>query len=387
MLITVEKADQLIASQFRRRPVERRDLADAAGCILRETIRADRDYPPYDRSTMDGIAVRHSSAQRWNVEQLARAGEPRKRLRAGSGCIEIMTGAVLPSGCDTVIPYEHLEIKNGSARALRSAQRGQFIHRRGQDRIRGEVLLEAGSLLTAPAIAVAASTGAKSVRVWASPSVAVISTGDEIVQLGRAALPHQIRPSNGYGMAAALRSAGCGSHMLLAPDDPRALERVLRRALHDHDWVIVSGGVSMGKADFVPATLKRLGVKTRFHGVSLRPGKPFLFGVGRAGQAVFAFPGNPVSSLVCFRRFLLPLVRPDRTEHAMLTRRMEFNPPLTLFLPVTVSAGADGKIRATPVPYSGSGDLAAAAASDGILELPRTRRSFPAGYVGRLWRW
>jgi molybdopterin molybdotransferase len=219
------------------------------------------------------------------------------------------------------------------------------------------------------------------------PSFAVVSTGDEIVDVGRRVAAHQIRPSNAYGMAAALRGLGCEAETPIVGDNRGKILQVLEKALRTRDGLIISGGVSMGKADFVPDVLRALRVKPKFHGVSQRPGRPFWFGLSPAGKPVFALPGNPVSSLVCFRRFVLPLLRDDPPEFAALAAKVVFDKPLTFFLPVRVASGRDGKLQATPLRYGGSGDLNAVGESDGFLELAKDRDVFPVGFVARFWRW
>lgn len=385
-LISVERAERLIRAALPAPRVGFRPIREAAGCTLMETIRADRDLPPYDRVTMDGIALRHGNAGRIRIEGVVRAGAPRAALRDPDACVEIMTGAVLPRGCDAVVPYEDLRVADGRAVIRAPARKGQFIHRRGSDRRKGEVLLRSGDRLDAPRIALLAAVGRSRVRVRFPPSVAVISTGDEIVEVGRRVASHQIRPSNACGVAAALRARGCRVECPIVGDREDRIFQSLEKALSANDVVLVSGGVSKGRADFVPAALRRLGVRCVFHGVSQQPGRPLWFGT-QGRKLVFALPGNPVSSLACFTRFVVPAFWPAPAEFALLARRIEYRKPLTFFQPVRVVAGRDGVLRADPVRYGGSGDLAAASAGDGFLELEKGVGVFPAGSAARFWRW
>ncbi len=387
-MVSVEQAARIIANQRGAWPVESLPILDAVGRSLAETIRADRDQPPYDRVTMDGIAVAwRANARQWRIEKMARAGAETQTLKnRREGCVEVMTGAVLPRGCDTVIPYEDTSIREGFATLTRDAERGQYVHRRGSDLKRGALWIRPGVVLTATRIAGLAAVGRAFVRVVRAPRVAILSTGDEIIPVDQPAKARQIRPSNALGMAAALRRNGCEVKVPIVGDREAAIFQSLEKALKGSDVVIVSGGVSKGRADFVPVCLARAGVKKLFHGVSQQPGKPMWFGA-KGRKLVFALPGNPVSSLVCFHRLVRSALFHSEIEFAELTERVVYEKPLTFFMPVIARAGKDGKLRATPVRYGGSGDLHAAGASDGFLELEKGKKVFEAGHVARFWRW
>ena len=243
-------------------------------------------------------------------------------------------------------------------------------------------------------IAIIASCGLESVLVGKPPVVRVISTGNELIAPGNPVADHQIRMSNGPALVAMLWQQGftdtTHDHLV---DEPALLKQRIADHLQEADVLILSGGVSMGKADFVPQVLADLSVEAVFHKISQRPGKPMWFGKGPDEQIVFALPGNPVSALVCCRQYVLPALlqatgRNDAPqETATLHEAVTFNPSLTCFLPVRTSILADGKISATPVPTNTSGDFAALSGTDGYVELPRERSEFAAGSLVQLHRW
>ncbi len=399
-LISVEQAEALIAQQIKPTQLVNCSLDNAAGEVLRTDVCTERDEPPFDRVMMDGIATHHKAfakgQRKYVVQATQAAGEPPLQLKSDDACIEIMTGAVLPTGCDCVIPVEDIEISEGHAE-LRDGvapEAGQFIHRRGSDRPGGTRVLEAGTLLGATEVAVLAATGQASVPVSRRPRISVISTGDELVDPGRPIEPYQVRRSNPYGIVAALRLAGFSdirsAHL---PDDPVVMRREIEAHLSRSEVLVLSGGVSMGKHDHVPAIMDAMGVIVRFHRVAQRPGKPLWFGTGLDGQLVFALPGNPVSVLVCLYRYVLPALElmlggtSDLLERVELAAAVEFAPKLSWFLPVRLRASADGTLLAQPNPPNTSGDLTSLAGTDGFVELAAEQSQFSAGLVTPLIRW
>lgn len=393
-------AERLIAEHLTCMPIESLPVGQCAGAVLRENIYAERDHPPFDRVAMDGIALLSSATgsglRRFKVQGTQAAGEPASALLGSENCIEVMTGAVLPGGCDTVIPVERLrsgdgyvEIDEGQGRAAWSN-----IHRRASDRTQGSLLLAAGSVLHAPEIAVAASAGMARVRVSSQPAIVVVSTGNELVEPGDPIAPHQIRRSNAYAVAAALRQRGfqrvADDHL---PDDESQLRRRLRMHLDTHEVVVLSGGVSMGKFDFVPKVLEEIGVRCVLHGVAQRPGRPMWFGTTSQGRAVFALPGNPVSTLVCLVRYVVPAlyaamgVPASSGQRIALAAPIEWTPKLTGFFPVKIAYDDWARPWATPCTTNGSGDFTSLALTDGFVELPPGPADFAKGYVARLYRW
>ncbi len=383
-------------------PFETEDaaLADALGRILHQSVNAERDQPPFDRVTMDGIALDYATlsngARRFAIQSTQAAGDPVQTLADEGNCIEIMTGAVMPKDADCVIPVERISVDDGVAEveADYSATQNQFIHSQGSDHRKGTEVLGAGTMISPMDIAIIASCGFESVSVSKRPVISVISTGNELVPPGQPIEDHQVRLSNGPALVAMLEGQGFDrsehEHLI---DEPEILEKSLAAHLKKSDVLILSGGVSMGKADYVPQVLANLGVKLLFHKISQRPGLPMWFGTGPGKQAVFALPGNPVSTLVCCRQYVLPALflasgRPARqAETAVLAEDVTFNPELTCFLPVRLAANSGGKLVAQPAPTNTSGDFTSLSGTDGYVELEKDTNEFPEGTLVPLHRW
>jgi molybdopterin molybdotransferase len=398
-MLTPAQAATLIEQHLTCLPIESLPLTQAAGAILRENIYAERDQPPFDRVAMDGVAVSSEGAAansgRLRFCGTQAAGDPPQHLADADGCIEIMTGAILPQGCDAVVPVEQIQREGDFVQLGRkSVAPWQNVHRRGSDCRQGALLLAAGTRLSAPEVAIAAGAGMARVRVSAQPMIVVISTGNELVEPGEAIEPHQVRRSNAYGITASLRQHGytrvADDHVR---DDEAELTRRLDFHLRTHDVLILSGGVSMGKLDLVPRVLEKLGVGLVFHHVAQRPGKPMWFGVSQTGPAVFALPGNPVSTLVCLSRYVLPALRaamgqaPSEPRRIAITAPVEVKVPLAYYLPVTLKTDDWGRTSAEPRPTNGSGDFTALAGTDGFVELPPGPNTFAKGFVARFFRW
>ncbi|MBC3785239.1 molybdopterin molybdotransferase MoeA [Spirosoma utsteinense] len=394
-MLSVSDAFSITQDHTLTLPTERVSLDDALGRILREPVRADRDFPPFDRVAMDGIGIRYadfsSGTLSFSVAGMQRAGQPQQNLTEAGTCLEVMTGAMLPIGADTVIRYEDITVADGSATiAIEAIQPGQNVHHRATDRQAGEELLSAGTRLGPAELAVAASVGHITLTVTALPRVALISTGDELVDVGDTPLPHQIRRSNTYMLRAALATLGIRATLHHIIDDEAVLADRLSTLLAENDVLILSGGVSAGKADFVPEVLAGLGVRKAFHKVNQRPGKPLWFGTTSA-KTVFALPGNPVSTVLCAHRYVLPYLRaslglaPALPTYAQLTAPVTFRPDITYFLPVQLSSAPDGRRLAQPLPGSGSADFANLLATSGFMELPADRSDFGEGEAFPVW--
>ena len=398
-MITVDEAREAILAAMPAFEAEAIPVESACGRVLQQDVVAERDQPPFDRVMMDGIAIAHSDfkagAERFPVQCTQAAGDERQSLDAGH-CIEIMTGAALPRGADCIIPVERINITDGVATLEDgyAAEARQFIHAQASDHEHGAVLLRPGKRISPMDIAIIHSAGLVEVSVSRPPTIRVISTGNELVPAGQPIAPHQVRLSNGPAVIALLQQHGyqdCQHDHLV--DEPQLLERRVADHLDAADVLVLSGGVSMGKADFVPEVLGKLGVRVLFHKISQRPGKPMWFGMGPQGQAVFALPGNPVSTLVCARQYVVPaLARASGQadalpDFAVLGQDFSFAPQLTCFLPARLITNAGGQVLAMPVPTNTSGDFAALSATDGCVELSREESSFPAGTVVRLHRW
>lgn len=400
-MLTPAEAEKLILDNLAAFLREDCPLLSAHGRILRHEIRADRDLPPFDRVTMDGYALRSSAAtsgvSKFRIQGTQAAGmRPLKLNDSPDTCVEVMTGAVLPAGADCVIPLEEVT-RDANAITLRPSARAvaeSAIHRRGSDHPAGSTIVPAGTRLTGREIAVAAAIGAGSLVVSAIPKIAVIASGDELVEVDAPVAPHQIRRSNDYALRAALISAGYSRvERFHLRDVKHEVEHLLSHTLAEHDVVLITGGVSKGKFDFLPAALAAQGVKKIFHGVAQRPGKPFWFGISQRRTPVFALPGNPVSAYTCLHRYVLPALAhasgaasaPVRA--AALATSITFQPSLAFLLPVKVRSGPNAELLATPDPTNTSGDFAGLVNTDGFIELPAAQTEFPAGTLARFHPW
>ncbi len=394
MLLTPAEAERLILENIV--PFHREDcpLAAAHGRILRAEIRADRELPPFDRVTMDGYALRTTALaagmRAFRIEGTQAAGMRAFSLgEAADACIEVMTGAVLPQGADCVVPYEETQ-RDGERMMVTAAGAacgaGNAVHRRGSDHVAGEVMVPAGTRLSGREIAVAAACGYAVLTVSQVPKIAVVATGDELVEVESAVAPHQIRRSNDHALRAALLLAGFPIVERFHLRDVRQeIEHLLWHIVAEYDVVVISGGISKGKFDFLPAELDRQGVKKVFQGVAQRPGKPFWFGRSLRGTPVFALPGNPVSAYTCLHRYVLPALwqasgmTPPAPRQVALAERVAFRPKLAWLLPVRLGSGPAAELRATPDPSNTSGDFAGLVGTDGFVELPPGPAEFPAG--------
>jgi len=399
-LISVQEAETLIQQHMPTSSAETCPLPQARGRVLREEIHADRDIPPYDRVMMDGIALDYGSSMckcgPFHVEGISPAGAPPVILQdPEKGCIEVMTGSILPMGCDTIIPYEDVDVQDQTATLQPDiiVNEGQFIHNQGSDHTQHDRLLEQGCRLHPPQFAIAASVGLENLKVAYQPSIAVISTGDELIPAGQPVEAWQIHSINTYSIQASIEGEHLGRcHSYHLPDEQAVMHKQLLSILQEHDIVIISGGVSMGKFDLVPGILMDLGVKPVFHKILERPGKPFWFGTSSTGKPVFGLPGNPVSTLMCLHRYILPALLNAagahvRTHYAQLSTRIDFDLPLTYFPPVRELTNADGMLAVAPLPYHNSGHFSTLANSDGFIELPAKTNSFLPGTVVRYHRW
>jgi len=365
--------------------VEHVALSKAIGKVLQENIYTDRDLPPYNRVAMDGIAINYASFEKGNrhfkIEGTGAAGAQQLTLNAGNNCIEIMTGAVLPAQTDTVIRYEDVVIENGIAKVtIETCVKAQNIHPQGKDHQKGKILINKGTLLCAAEIGIVASVGKPELQVAVPPQIAIISTGNELVDVDEQPMPYQIRSSNVYQIQAQIKQWGIPSDRLHIPDELPIIKQQLASAIDQYDVLLLSGGVSKGKFDYLPQALNDLGVEKAFHKISQRPGKPFWFGTN-ANTTVFAFPGNPVSTFTCLIRYFkiwldayLGVCVKTKTNQAKsypLLEDVHFKPDLTYFLPVKLIANANGATTAKPSKGNGSGDFANLANVDGFLELPK----------------
>ncbi len=402
-MLTPAEAEKLIFAEMAPFASEDCPLTDAQGRVLRVGVRADRDLPPFDRVTMDGYAVRAAAVgagtRVFRIEGTQAAGMIAQKLGAApDACVEVMTGAVLPVGADCVVPYEETtkegKMMTVQAEAAGRQSVGHSLHRRGSDHAAGTEILRAGTRLTGREIAVAAACGQANLTVAMRPKVAVIATGDELVDVATPVAAHQIRRSNDYALRAALLSAGYPQVERFHLRDVRnEIEHRLWHILAEFDVVLLSGGVSKGKFDYLPAVLEALKVKKIFHGVAQRPGKPLWFGVSARRTPVFALPGNPVAAYTCLHRYVLPALAlasglaPAARRTVALAAPVGFRPKLAYFLPVRLSSGPRAELLAMPDPSNTSGDFAGLVGTDGFVELPPEPDEFSAGYLAPFFPW
>ncbi|MCX2719604.1 molybdopterin molybdotransferase MoeA [Lentiprolixibacter aurantiacus] len=389
-MIHYSEALELVLQHARDYGIERVHLKKAVGRVLAENIQADRDFPPFNRATKDGIVLNYSAVENgrrvFEISGILPAGTPASVLEDQETCMEIMTGAVVPFDADTVVMYERLQVENGIATLQSTPEKGQNIHYRGSDIGKGDVILEANKRITASVIGVLASVGVYEVPVKKLPRVAVISTGNELVEVDIIPEAHQIRKSNSYALHAALSSEKIEPMMLHLQDDKDIIRQKLNYLVDEFDVLLLSGGVSRGKYDFIPDVLQEIGIEKSFHRVLQRPGKPFWFGIHpEKGTVVFSFPGNPVSTFANYHLYFKPWLfkgmgLPGQTRTVVLGQAMENTGPLTLFIKVSVY-WEDGVLKATPVKTNGSGDLVSLAKADGLVELQSKANGFKEGEV------
>ncbi|WCT14024.1 molybdopterin molybdotransferase MoeA [Mucilaginibacter jinjuensis] len=384
-MISVEEALQLVRAQIRDYGTEEVELLQSTGHILAQDIVADRAYPPFNRVTMDGIAINSkafSAGRRsFKIEGVQAAGQPQQTLVDTDNCLEVMTGAMLPLGTDVVIPYEQCEIVDGVATVnIEEVSTLQNVHLEGTDSKQGDILVQSGHKITPAIVGLIAASGLSKILVKRLPKVAVCATGDELVEVDEQPLPHQIRQSNSYMLIAALHAEGIHAQRYHLRDDPQVMLEELTTITNYYDVVLLSGAVSKGKFDHLPNVLNRLKMEAIFHGIAQRPGKPFLFGKLPNEVLIFGFPGNPASTFVCYQLYFkawlyqslgisLPVMK------AFLSRPFSFKPNLTLHALVTITYN-EGKLIATPIETSTSGDMVNLALAQGILSLPADRNEF-----------
>ncbi len=387
-MITVNSALSEVLSKPKSLVEQLVDLEQAQGRILAEDVFADRDFPPFDRVAMDGIALSFNHLTNGNsklfIQEVQAAGSPQTQLLEGKDfCIEVMTGAILPRDCDTVVPYEQLDKFSDHVRLDNHVViQNKNIHRKGSDQKKGDLLIRRGKTLNAGDIGILATVGKNKLLVYKAPSIALLSTGDELVPVSQTPAPYQIRRSNTIFMKSDLRQKGFLADDYHFEDNLEGLKSKLSDLLNRYDVIICSGAVSKGKFDFLPQALEELEVETLFHRVAQRPGKPFWFG-NKSEKLVFGFPGNPVSTFVCYHYYFLSWLNGDvKEEYATLKEKIEFSPDLTLFQPVKILG--DG--CATPIKLNGSGDLVGLSLADGMLVLPQDKSIFEEGENYRLIR-
>ena len=414
LLLSFEDARRLVeqhAAQVHPGAEETQDLLHAAGRVLAEPITADRDIPPFPRATRDGYAVRTADLATLpaklrvigEIKAGPLPGHVPSTLNRGEA-FSIMTGAPVPPGPDAVVMVEYTSLQGDSVEITKSVTPGENIVAQGAEAKRGSLLLDRGTWLNEAAIALAASVGRSRLHVFVRPRVAVLTTGDEIVEVDAELGPTQIRNSNSYSLAAQIQEAG-GEPVLLpiAPDEPRRLRQLIEQGLQS-DLLIMTGGVSMGRYDLVEQVLAERQAEFFFTGAKIQPGRPAVFGrvpysscgagaLAREGASAplshkyfFGLPGNPVSTMVTFELFARPMLealagmspRPLTFLHVRLKSEIHIKTGLKRFLPAILS-GAYEESQAELVPWQGSGDIAARARANCYIVIPPDREHILAG--------
>jgi len=392
-MISVQEALQTILKNAQDFGAEEVPFLESVGRVLKEDILADRDFPPFNRVSMDGIAINYRFFEQGNrafiIEGIQPAGAEQQIMKVASNCMEVMTGAVLPENTDTVIRYEDVEINNGIATIqIDSITGNQNVHQKGKDRSQGDLLIPKNRIITAAEIGVIATVGKATVKVAKTPKVMIVSTGDELVEVSETPLAHQIRRSNAFTLVSLLERLNIQAETSHITDDKELLKQKISGYLKDYDVLLFSGAVSKGKFDFLPEILEELKVQKLFHRVAQRPGKPFWFGrlvseETRRDKIVFAFPGNPISTYVNCLVYFYPWFAKSagfelKEETVILGKDVSFKPQLTYFSQVRIDVKF-GHLVAFPIKGNGSGDLASLVEADGFIQLPKEQIEFKKG--------
>ena len=369
-MINPNEALNLIQGLIVPQQVQNVAIQDAIGLILAEDLTADRDFPPFNRAMMDGIAIKNTAIKKWLIEDIAFAGEPQKHLRNSEAAIEIMTGAPLPKECSSIIKIEDIVFidiageKWAEYIGQDAIKHGQFIHIQASDCKKNDLILSSGTKIGPVEIAIAATIGKSELSVFKKPAIAIFSTGDEIVGIHEKPQAHQIRSSNSVMLESVLKSHGFSTTVAHMKDEKSVVAKSLESALEKHEILLLSGGVSAGKKDFIPEVLAELGFKPIFHKIAQKPGKPLYVGNRADGKLVFAFPGNPISTLTCFWIYFLPWLLGNRLVLSTISvvNLPSSNPKLDQWLPVKIKGG-----QAETLKNNGSGDLFHWKFADGLV--------------------
>lgn len=404
MLISPEDAYDIVISRVKPLKIEAMSLAKILGghFVLAEDIRCDRDQPPADRSAMDGYGVRAADitkvpARLKLIGEVAAGSNAQPRVQPGS-CATILTGGNVPPGADTVIKLEDTDCCDDEIIINTSARHGLNIRRRGEESKKGSLLLCKGELLTPPRVGVCAMVGRASLRTRRLPRVAVLCTGAEVRDVSEKIGVHELRDSNGPTLLGALAEMGITKvKRTIVPDDPKKILARLTSAAKANDVVIITGGVSVGRYDFVPAAVREAGGRIRVHGVKMKPGKPQLFATLSDNKFIFGLPGNPVSVLTGFWALVAPALRKLRGTPLDKCRP-------TLMLPLAKPAGSSPRggrtlfrlartvqtkagLAVEPIKSMGSADIIAACQAEGVFVIPPKGRDIPAGSMVEFQLW
>jgi molybdopterin molybdotransferase len=392
-MLRVADAQSIVLQHVRPLPPETALLASGAlGHVLAEDVASDLDVPPHDKAMMDGYAVRSADLSEGRavlqvIEEITAGQTPRQTVGTGQAA-RIMTGAPLPAGADAVVMVERTRMRDDGRVEIedRPPKSGQNVLPRGREMRAGELVLTAGTVLRPQEFGLLATLGRTAVQIIPAPRVAILTTGDEVVEANQKPGPGQIRNSNGPMLSAqTVRAGGLPHYLGIARDRLDSLRPLIAAGLHHH-VLLLSGGVSAGKLDLVPGVLQEAGVQAHFHKVEMKPGKPIFFGTTARGTLVFGLPGNPVSSFVCFELFVRPALRRllghadagPMTVSATLAEDFDYRTDRPTYHPARLEVTSAGW-RVRPVPWFGSPDLRGLARADALMVLPAGDHRHPAG--------
>lgn len=391
-MISVEEAKEIIAKKVAPlRRVERTKLRDACARVLAEDVRIDTDIPPFDRCNMDGYAVVSSDgARELDVVEIVSAGDWPKEGVASGKASKVMTGAPLPSGADAVAPVEKsLSMENGKVKLLERVEPGKNVTPKGMELKEGDLVLKKGTFLRAQEISMLATAGCAMPAVYRVPTVAILPTGSELMEPDCAPCPGKIRNSNSYSLMAQCQKLALKTEYLgIAGDDPDLLREKIKEGLKN-DFLLITGGMSMGDFDIAPDVLRGMGVTFWFEKVRIKPGKPVHFGTTENGCVVFGLPGNPVSTMVIFEKFVRPALMAFMGHQALEEERetgvlkTQFNrreASREEYLPVFVQR-REGLYSIDLLRYLGSGHMMALLGSNALMKIDGGVEAIPAGSV------
>jgi len=394
MAISPQKAWGIIRSCVKPLGSIRIPLNDAFGYCLAQDVRADRDMPPADRSAMDGYALRAADLTGYPcnlrlIGEVAAGSSQRPKVAPGC-CTSILTGANTPPGSDTVVKIELTSLDGEIVTIHEPTKAFMNVRKRGEEAVKGDVLLSAGTILSPAAVGVCATVGLASPKVRRQPKIALLCTGEELRDVSQTVGAHQTRNSNGPVMQAILAREGFASvtHEIV-PDDPQLTIDALRRATDNADMTILSGGVSVGKYDYVPDSVAAIGAKLRFHQIQMKPGKPVLYATRGRNAHIIGLPGNPVSVLTSMHVFVLPALRllagvnPENARSTLrvpLAGKVKSRSGRTLMALGRIVNKRSGPV-VEPVGSMGSADVYAAASADGVITVPASKTELPAGTI------
>jgi molybdopterin molybdotransferase len=390
-MISVDEAVQIVLKNAKRLPPKKISLENAQGLCLAENIKSDLDMPPFNRSAMDGYAVIAKDTANPPIdlpviENIRTGYKPKKKIGRREPS-KIMTGSVVPNGADAVIKVEETIPLDGGTRVriLNNTKRGSNIAKKGEDIRAGKILLRKGTNIRPQEVGILAAVGADTVKIFSAPSIGIVSTGDELVEITRKPKPWQIRNTNSYSLAAQARQLTENVEILgMANDDKVEIRRLVKKGLKK-DILILSGGVSMGEYDFVGDVLKDFGIKIFFEKVALRPGKPTVFGK-KDDKLIFALPGNPVSTLVTFELFVRPCIKKmmgfpfyeTPVLHAELEKEVTIKKKRREYRPAFLRQ-AGCKWMVSPIEWHGSGDLFSTTKANCLLIIRETAERLSIG--------